>query len=155
FNRASQAAKERQSPTPLREYLAREAGDRHLVEALEQIDEFYDKALADLAERARLHPDKIDKQLLDAMRILLNGLRRAGTATVTVGFDATEDDAPKEKLYKDLEEREYKQYLDQFPAIKAMHTDKRTAILPRGMTFDPAQSRRREGMILERLRQAV
>jgi hypothetical protein len=152
---ARRDADEKHSPTLLREYLSDPANVRHRDEAQTRINAFYDEAIARLKTLAE--GKKVDEQMFQAVLALLDALKKADKPVVTVGFRGSQEPMPATDDAKSLEQIVYAAKLDQEPKLKSVeeNSPEKTAILPLGETFIPANTKVRESVILNQLRESV
>ncbi len=155
FDKARHEADEKHSPSSLRVYLADSTNVRHRDDAQTRINVFYDEAIARLKKRAE--GEKVDEPMFQAVLALLEALKKTDKPIVTVGFRSLQDPMPATDAQKLLEQEVYEAKLDQEPRLKdvADRSSEKTAILPLGETFDPSNSKIREGVILDQLRESV
>jgi hypothetical protein len=159
WGRAHNAASRDHSPAELRKYLADRRNRRHRAEAQKLINAHYDQAIARLKglNAGETEGKKIDTQMFGGLLALLEALKTADRPVVTVGFKATQDEAPVTEVQKQMEKLESDLYAAQNPQVKTMaeFSPRKTAILPTGATFSAEQTARRERLILERLRESM
>jgi hypothetical protein len=163
FIKAEREATQQHSPAGLLNYLAEPANTRHREAARQMVAGYYDRAIVDLKQRAEQHlreqagpQQKVDRQLLDAIFALLEGLKQADFPAVTVGFKATQDSEPTNEVHKLAERLEYDNLIKdhRVKAVADRQPDK-SAILSRGKVFDADQTANRQQVILTRLREAI
>jgi hypothetical protein len=153
---ARQEAQEKHSPVPLRVYLARPDNLAYRREAQQKIDAYYDEALARL-RAARAEAPAADRAMFDAMLALVEAMKTAPDPEVTVRLTATQSPLPATEDEKAGEAAEHAACLLTYPELAKLAADKldNTAILPPGDAFAPEARRRREAIVLDRLREAV
>jgi hypothetical protein len=157
---ARRQADEEHSPSRLRAYLADAENRRHRGEAREKISVFYDEVLARLKERRANHRDPerpIDEPMFAAVLELIEALKTRDHPVVTVGFRGTQEAEPATEEEKGREKSVYDLRVRENPELAevARKSPDGTAVLARGEAFDAAQTRRREEVILARLRDSV
>jgi hypothetical protein len=157
FAFAVSRSREKRGPSPLRDYLSDKSNTRHRSEAREQVAAAYDAAIRALKQRAMLTEANMDADVFGAFVALLEALKDVDRPVVTVGFKATQDPEPRTREQIYLEKQIYAFKLKDVPELARIEKQsaKKTAILPLGGVFDEEQTALREGVILERLRQAV
>jgi hypothetical protein len=147
-------------PALLRTYLDDPANVRHRDEAEQKIRDFYDRTIDDLTRRRDMRGEKataIDEKMFTAVIDLLKDLKKSGNPVVLVGFKGKQDADPQTAEQKLVETIAHAQHVAgnaELDRIAKAAADK-TAILSRGPTFDPVQTKAREGVILRHLSQSV
>jgi hypothetical protein len=142
--------------TALREYLADEGNRRHRGEAQALIAVYYDSAVSRLRDLAEDGAD-VDRSLFDALVLLLEGLKTAGSPVVTVGFRATQEPAPATEDGRRKEAEAHAVMAATYPEVGRIAEGRpdRSAIVDLGATFEPAQVAHRQQVILDRLKAAI
>ncbi len=155
FDKARREADENHSPSSLRQYLADATNVRHRDDAQTRINVFYDEAIARLKKQAE--GKDVDESMFQAVLALLDGLKKSDNPVVTVGFHATQDPTPTTPEQTTRENEEYAGHLDDSPELKSIaeNAPEKTAILPLGDTFTAENTKVREAVILDQLRESV
>jgi hypothetical protein len=157
FASAVKAVEAERQPRPLRDYLAGPGTRRHRREAQDKLAPFFDQALAELKARRQERP-AADGALIAAFSDLLAALKQADRPVVTVGFKGAQEDAPASQAARDKEAADYRHFLAKHPTELgrvAEASPERTAVLPRGETFEAGPTRAREAAVVDRLHAAL
>lgn len=153
FQIAKEELSNNKRASKLRDYLAAKTNILHREEAQQLIDGYYDTAIARMKSLANEH-GLADKKLFDALIALLNSLKVARSPVVLVGFEPSIKETPADPLF---EKSIYERMRDQNPKLKEIEASSsdHTAIIGVGETFSKTQIERRQGIIVDRLREAL
>src|SRR5262249_44862045 len=127
--------------------------ERHQDEARQIIAAFYDEAIARIQKLAAAQVT--DQNLLNGLFRILEYLKAQTTPRVTVAFQPSWSVEPTNLLVKMLEQRAESHYAENDAVIESMRQSKGSAIIGTYDTFSEQQVRRRESIILRRLRETV
>lgn len=141
------------SAAAMRDYLANASNVLHRDEAARAIDKYYDEAVDHVRELAEARAG--DKPLLEGLLALLKNLKAKGSPVVYLGFVAHWTVTPNDPEAQVGEANAKRAYIQQYPEIQLM-----SEISPELVPIDPSaafterQIRRRQGIILQRVRDA-
>ncbi len=157
FALAERMIAEQRNPAPLRRYLAVTESSRHRAEAMQRIEGYYDRTLAELRSRAIEQPDKIDRILKEQVAGLIAGLKALEYPVVTVGFAAEHQTDPVSEEARARELTSHLEHIEREPQLReiAALSPTRSAILPHLQAFEPEQAAARAQLIYDRLAAAV
>lgn len=107
FEKAVERANVSRSPAALRDYKANKKYQRHRDECKQRIAVYYDKAIAELKERAKQHPADISPVFFNGLVAVLEGLKEADSPWVTVDFKSQNNPLPTTPEQKNMEKLVY------------------------------------------------